>query len=115
MAKKLIWIDNTRPPTNYIWVRTDPNNNLAGIYQYDGYSWVKLPIEGDGGACVTEGDGTIKGTTITGETVQIGYSISPMPNNIPVRTGNGTLLSITPDGDNPREVVTVEMISWEED
>ena len=42
MAKKTIWKDNTTPPTNYIWMRTDASGNVIGIYEYTNGSWVKI-------------------------------------------------------------------------
>lgn len=42
MAKKTIWKDNTTPPTNYIWMRTDVSGNVIGIYEYINDSWVKV-------------------------------------------------------------------------
>jgi hypothetical protein len=42
MAKKTIWKDNSTPPTNYIWMRTDASGNLMGIYEYINGSWIKI-------------------------------------------------------------------------
>lgn len=42
MAKKTIWKDNTTPPTNYIWMRTDASGNVIGVYEYTNGSWVKI-------------------------------------------------------------------------
>lgn len=42
MAKKTIWKDNSTPPTNYIWMRTDASGNLMGIYEYTNGSWIKI-------------------------------------------------------------------------
>lgn len=42
MAKKIIWKDNTTPPTNYIWMRTDASGNTIGIYEYTNGSWIKI-------------------------------------------------------------------------
>jgi hypothetical protein len=37
--------------------------------------------------------------------------MSPHPGSMVVRTDKGTLLSTTPDGEDPQELVTVEMLS----
>lgn len=42
MAKKTIWKDNSTPPTNYIWMRTDASGNVIGVYEYTNGSWVKI-------------------------------------------------------------------------
>ena len=42
MAKKTIWKDNSTPPTNYIWMRTDASGNVIGVYEYLNGSWVKI-------------------------------------------------------------------------
>lgn len=40
---KKIWRDNTMPPTNYIWMRTNLNKELVGIYEWYNGKW--HPIE----------------------------------------------------------------------
>lgn len=42
MAKKTIWKDNSTPPTNYIWMRTDESGNVIGVYEYIRGSWVRI-------------------------------------------------------------------------
>lgn len=42
MAKKVVWKDNTIPPTNYIWMRTDASGNVIGVYEYINGSWTKV-------------------------------------------------------------------------
>lgn len=42
MAKKTVWKDNTTPPTNYVWMRTDAAGNVIGVYEYINGSWVKV-------------------------------------------------------------------------
>lgn len=110
MAKKTIWIDNTRPPINYIWAKTDASGNIIGIYQWNGSGWVKIASNNTG---TVTGDGTITAVTLEGEEVSVGYSMSPHPGSMVVRTDKGTLLSNTPDGEDPQELVTVEMLSWQ--
>lgn len=111
MAKKSVWIDNTVPPTNYIWVKTDNYGEVIGVYQYDGNEWVQLPI---GNVNSIEGDGKIGAVTLEGETIDINYSIDPLPNNVVIRTDTGTIKTVTPDGKDIREVATVELISWQD-
>ena len=111
MAKKSVWIDNTVPPTNYIWVKTDSYGEVIGVYQYDGKEWIQLPI---GNVNSIEGDGKISAVTLEGETIDINYSIDPLPNNIVIRTDTGTIRTVTPDGKDIREVATVELISWQD-
>ena len=113
MAKKQIWIDNTRPPTNYIWAKTDESGNIVGIYQYNGIAWVK--IAAGRFASVTDGDGVINAVTLNGDPIQIAYSIDPRPNSIIVRTDTGTIKAVTPTGNDLQEVATVEMLSWNEE
>lgn len=111
MAKKSVWIDNTVPPTNYIWAKTDEYGEIIGVYQYDGDEWNELPISG---TTNIEGDGTIGATTLEGEAINICYSIDPLSNNIVVRTNDGTIKANTPDGKDIHEVATVELISWQD-
>lgn len=44
MAKKVVWKDNTTPPTNYIWMRTDASGNVIGVYEYINGSWTKVTV-----------------------------------------------------------------------
>lgn len=111
MAKKSIWIDNTRPPTNYIWAKTDLEGNVIGVYEWDGSTWIKIA---NSNTTTVTGDGVISAVTLSGETVQVNYSISPYPASIVIRTDGGTILGETPDGDNPQELVTVELMSWKQ-
>ena len=110
MAKKSIWIDNTRPPTNYIWAKTDASGNIIGIYQWNGSAWVK--IASTMGDVTPEGDGTITAITLEGEEIQLYYSISANPGTVVVRTDTGTILANKPSGNDPQEVVTAEMLMW---
>lgn len=111
MAKKSVWIDNTTPPTNYIWVKTNEYGEIVGVFQYDGKTWVRLAI---GNTTTIEGDGVIKAFTLTGDAVDIHYSIDPLLNTIAVRTDSGTLKAVTPTGDDVREVATVELLLWKD-
>jgi hypothetical protein len=111
MAKKSIWIDNTRPPTNYIWAKTDPYGNVLGVFQWSGNTWVKIASDISGGDTI-KGDGVIKAVTLEGEEIEVTYSMSPNPGTIVVRTDSGTILSQTPKGNDLQEVVTVEMLCW---
>lgn len=111
MAKKTIWIDNTRPPTNYIWAKTDLEGNIAGVYEWNGFEWIKIASNN---TVIGNGDGLISAVTLNGEEVQMAYGMSPYPGSIVVRTDQGTILSNTPDGSNPQELVTVEMLSWKQ-
>jgi len=111
MAKKSIWIDNTRPPINYIWAKTDSAGNIIGVYQWNGTTWIKIAstvVDPN----TPKGDGTIQAVTLEGESIDIAYSMSPNPGTIVIRTDKGTILSRTPDGNDPQELVTVEMLSW---
>lgn len=45
---KKIWRDNTMPPTNYIWIRTDLDDNLIGVYEWLNEHWHKLDFDGYG-------------------------------------------------------------------
>lgn len=111
MAKKSVWIDNTIPPTNYIWVKTDEYGEIIGVFQYDGSTWVRLAI---GNTATIEGDGVINAITLNGDAIDIHYSIDPLSNTIVVRTESGTIKSSTPTGNDPSEVVTVELMSWKD-
>lgn len=112
MAKKSIWIDNTRPPINYIWAKTDSAGNIVGVYQWSGNEWLRIANEISGGGSTLKGDGIIKAYTLEGEEIEVAYSMSQNPGTVVVRTESGTILSKTPKGDNLQEVVTVEMLSW---
>lgn len=53
----------------------------------------------------------ISAVTLNGEEVKVNYSISPYPASMVIRTDEGTVLSSTPSGDNPKELVTVDLLS----
>lgn len=42
---KVIWIDNTIPPTSYIWMKTDLNNKLIGVYEYIKNKWTEIDLD----------------------------------------------------------------------
>lgn len=42
---KKIWRDNTMPPTNYIWMRTNVKNELIGVYEWLNGKWHKIDID----------------------------------------------------------------------
>lgn len=46
---KKIWRDNTMPPTNYIWMKTNIKNELIGIYEWLNGKWREIKIN-DGGS-----------------------------------------------------------------
>lgn len=41
---KKIWRDNTMPPTNYIWMRTNVKNELIGIYEWYNGKWNEVSL-----------------------------------------------------------------------
>ena len=114
MAKKSIWVDNTRPPTNYIWAKTDSSGKIIGVYEYTGTSWIELISKNNPDADVPTGDGVIKAITLSGESINISYSMSELPGTVAIRTDKGTLMGETPSGEDPKELVTVELLSWKE-
>lgn len=44
---KKIWRDNTMPPTNYIWMRTNKKDQLIGVYEWLNGQWCRIYIDGD--------------------------------------------------------------------
>lgn len=44
---KKVWRDNTMPPTNYIWMKTNMNNELIGVYEWLNGQWHRIKIGGD--------------------------------------------------------------------
>ena len=42
---KVIWIDNTQPPTNYVWMKTDLNDKLIGVYEYIKDKWREIDVD----------------------------------------------------------------------
>lgn len=44
---KKIWRDNTMPPTNYIWMRTNVKNELVGIYEWYNGKWNEVSLNSD--------------------------------------------------------------------
>lgn len=112
MAKKSIWIDNTRPPINYIWAKTDAAGKVIGVYEWSGTTWIKLTSTNDTDGTTPTGDGIIKAVTLEGESINIGYSMSSLPGTVAIRTDKGTLMATTPSGEYPQELVTTEMLSW---
>ena len=45
---KTIWRDNTMPPTNYIWMRTNMRNELLGVYEWLNGHWHRIKFDGSG-------------------------------------------------------------------
>ena len=45
---KTVWRDNTMPPTNYIWMRTNMKNQLIGVYEWLNGKWHRIKLN-DGG------------------------------------------------------------------
>ena len=41
---KKIWRDNTMPPTNYIWMKTNMKNELIGVYEWLNGAWHLIKI-----------------------------------------------------------------------
>lgn len=63
MAKKAVWRDNTMPPTNYLWLKIGPSGEKLGLFEWNGFRWVKISTDdsqGGGGA-----GGTTTATNIT--------------------------------------------------
>ena len=44
---KTIWRDNTMPPTNYIWMRTNIKDELIGVYEWLNGEWHRIKFGGD--------------------------------------------------------------------
>lgn len=44
---KKIWRDNTMPPTNYIWMKTNINDELIGVYEWLNGQWHRIKFGGD--------------------------------------------------------------------
>lgn len=42
---KKIWRDNTMPPTNYIWMKTDLKKKLIGIYEWYNGKWHEIELD----------------------------------------------------------------------
>ena len=111
MAKKSLWIDNTTPPTNYIWAKTNEYGEIIGVFEWNGSIWVRIA---NSTTVIPEGDGTISAVTLNGEIVQIPYSMSAYPGTMMVRTDKGTSIAVTPDGSDPQEIATVELLLWKD-
>jgi len=113
MAKKSVWIDNTTPPTNFIWVKTDEYGEIIGVYEYSNGEWVKIA---SGNNAEVSGDGVVVVTTLDGTETVIGYSEKAVPSTILVRTNSGVLKASTPTSESDLEddtsVVTLEMLKW---
>lgn len=45
---KKIWRDNTMPPTNYIWMKTNLRKELVGIYEWYNGKWHEIALNNDG-------------------------------------------------------------------
>ena len=111
MAKKSLWIDNTMPPTNYIWAKRNECGEIIGVFEWNGSTWVRIA---NSVTVTPEGDGTISAITLNGGIVQIPYSMSTDSSTIMVRTDKGTAITVTPDGSDPQEIATVELLSWKD-
>lgn len=82
MSKKIFWKNNTTPPTNHIWCKTDREGNVLGVHEYNGDTWV--PVQ------KPSGDG--------------------VPNTIAMRSDKGNLKTGTPiDNDN---CIPLSSFSW---
>ena len=44
---KKIWRDNTMPPINYIWMKTNINDELIGVYEWLNGQWHRIKFGGD--------------------------------------------------------------------
>lgn len=42
---KVIWIDNTTPPTNYIWMKLDLKGKLLGVFEYIKNKWTEIDLD----------------------------------------------------------------------
>ena len=111
MAKKIFWKDNTTPPTNHIWAKTDDNGKVIGIYEHDGDKWVlvKTPQTG-GGVPTTNIPNQVYVTDKYGNQISIEYNVNPIPNTIAVRDAKGNLKTGIPIENN--DCVPLELFSW---
>lgn len=111
MSKKVFWKDNTIPPTNHIWCKTDGEGNVLGIYEHNGDTWVpvKKPSTGDG-VPITNIPNQVYVTDEYGNQITLKYSIDPDPNTIAIRSNKGNLKTGNPvDTD---DCVPLSSFSW---
>lgn len=116
MAKKSIWIDNTIPPTNYIWAKTDELGNILGIYKWNGKQWeeIEMAVVPDGETDLKDGQFVITGTNQqTGESVTLIVSESPVygAQSVAVRSVTGTLSGAPAIKEN--EYLTRGQLCWD--
>lgn len=122
MAKKVLWQDNTVPPTNYLWLRMDAKGKIMGLYEHNGLTWVKIagenkfpsdnPTSGSCDGCVqtSETPNSVYVTDLSGKQITINYSQAPVPDTIVQRTSTGSIKSAKPQDSD--EVVVREMLEW---
>lgn len=111
MSKKVFWKDNTTPPTNHIWCKTDGEGNVLGVYEHNGDTWVPIqrPSTGDG-VPVTNIPNQVYVTDEYGNQVTIDYSVSAIPNTIAIRSDKGNLKTGLPvDSD---DCIPLSLFSW---
>ncbi len=51
---KKIWRDNTMPPTNYIWMKTNLKKELVGIYEWYNGMWHEIELNHEGSDVYTK-------------------------------------------------------------
>lgn len=49
MAKKVLWKDNTMPPTNFLWLKINAIDEIEGLFEWNGKRWVKIASGEPGG------------------------------------------------------------------
>lgn len=115
MAKKSLWIDNTVPPTNYIWAKTDDAGNIIGIYKWNSYKWEEIPMSvvPDSDIDLADGQYVITGKNQeTGESVSFIVSESPVygAQSVAIRSVTGTLSGAPAVNDD--EYLTRAQMCW---
>lgn len=110
MSKKIFWKGDTTPPTNHIWIKTDDYNNVIGIYEHNGDTWVPIQTPTEGGVPTTNIPNQVYVTDKYGNQVTLEYAVDDVPNTIAMRDNNGNLKTGVPVAYN--DCVPLESFSW---
>lgn len=110
MAKKVLWRDNTTPPTNHIWAKTDGEGNLIGIYEHNGDIWVPIQTPTSGGVPTTNIPNQVYVTDEYGNQTTVPYAVNPIPNTIVMRDNKGKVKTGIPE--DQEDCIPLSCFSW---
>lgn len=112
-VKKQIWRDNTEPPKNYIWKKTNDMGIEIGTYIYNGKAWVKVENgSGNAGQVSPSVINSIYASDENGKQTILRYSKEKDNLTLVQRTETGAIRASDPERED--EVVTLNLLTWKE-